>query len=401
MNRNQFTVQTIRNLGEIESVREVWKTWQKTRDSNFEFFSGMVRSPGNCSSPHVLVLSREAKPETLLVGFRHRAKFPIKISSRTVLQPEVTALEFTRGGLLGNASSQNCEALVRAITTSLAEGDADLAFWDQLDPQSHLYTHAIQRSGILRRDHCRKLHDHWFQSLPDGLEAFLLTLRQSQRSKLRRKYKKFVNTFAGRIEIRRFQTVEEVGRAIREMEEIARKSIKRRLGFGFFDTPQSREQLLVEATHGWLKIFVLYIDGVPVSFWKGTLYEHCLYADHVGFDARWSEHSPGIFLFLNVIESLRDSDVNTLDFGIGCGQFYDSFAKVRRTEARVHIYAPTFHALQLSLLYTLAHHATLLINRTSSLNWARRAIWKARKSALARTPPKPSSASAEPHNAIL
>ena len=401
MNRNQFTVQTIRDLGEIESIREVWTTWQKTRDSNFEFFSGIVRSRGNCCSPHVLVLRRDAKPETLLAGFKHRAKFPIKISSRTVLQPEVTALEFTRGGLLGNASSQNCEALVHAITTSLAEGDADLALWDQLDPQSHLYTHAIQRPGILGRDHCRKLNDHWFQSLPDGLEAFLLTLRHSQRSKLRRKYKKFVTTFAGRIEIRCFQTTEEVGQAIREMEKIARKSIKRRLGFGFFDTLQSREQLLVEATHGWLKIFVLYIDGVPVSFWKGTLYEHCLYADQVGFDASWSEHSPGIFLFLNVIESLRDSDVNTLDFGTGCGQFYDSFAKVRRSEARVHIYAPTLHALQLNLFYTLAHHATLLINRTSSLNWARRAIWKARRSALERAPPKPSSASAEPHNAIL
>ncbi len=401
VNSDQFTVQTICDLAEVECIREVWKTWQKSRDSNIDFFSGIVRSRGNGCRPHILVLRRNGEAEALLVGLRHHTKFPIRISSRTVLKPEVTALEFTLGGLLGNASSQNCEALVQALMTSLAEGDADLVFWDQLDPQSHLYTHAIQRPGVLRRDHCRKLYDHWFQNLPDGLEAFLLTLRHSQRSKLRRKYKKFVSTFAGRIEIRCFQTAEEVGQAIREMEEIACKSIKRRLGFGFFNTLQSREQLLVEAIHGWLKIFVLYIDGVPVSFWKGTLYEHCLYADHVGFDASWSEHSPGIFLFLNVVESLRDSDVNTLDFGTGCGQFYDSFARVRRSEARVHIYAPTLNALQLSLLYTLAHHATLLVNRTSSLNWARRAIWKARKSALERTPPKPSSPSAEPSNAIL
>jgi hypothetical protein len=44
----------------------------------------------------------------------------------------------------------------------------------------------------------------------------------------------------------------------------------------------------------------------------------------------------------------------------------------------------------------LAHDATLLIRGTSYLDWARKAIWKARKSALERIPPEPPSDSVKP-----
>jgi len=383
VNGDQFTVQTICDLTEVEYIREEWKTWQKTRDSNLDFFSGIVRSRGNGCRPHVLVMHRNGKPEALLAGLRYRTKFSIRISSRMLFQPEVTVLEFARGGLLGNASYQNCETLVRAVMRSLAQGDADLALWEKLDVQSELYACATQLPGIMWRDHCRKLKSHWFLDHPKGREAFLKSLGPSQRSKLRRKYKKFSDTFAGRIDVRNFQTAAELDEAVRDMEEIARKSVKRQLGFGFFNTPQSRDQLRVEAALGWLSIFILYVDGVPVSFWKGTLHERSLHADHVGFDSAWSEYSPGIFVFLNVIELLRDSDIQTIDFGTGAGQFYQSFARVRRPEARVQIFAPKFRGLQLNLTHTLAHYATMLIQRTPCLDWARKAIWKVRKSTLA------------------
>jgi CelD/BcsL family acetyltransferase involved in cellulose biosynthesis len=227
-----------------------------------------------------------------------------------------------RGGLLGNASIENCKALVRAVIRSLAEGDADLALWEHLDMQSPLYASAMQLPSFVMRGHCHKLSDHWFLNHPKNLEAFFRSLGRSQRSKLQRKYKKFQNSFAGKIQVRSFQTAAELGEAIRDMEEIARKSVKRQLGLGFFDTPGTHEQLLVEAAQGWLRIYILYVEGKPVSFWKGTLYEHCLQADHVGFDSAWSEFSPGIFLFLNIIESLRNSEVEAVDFGTGNGQFY-------------------------------------------------------------------------------
>src|ERR1700739_4161922 len=98
-----FTVQTVRSLKEVESLREVWQTWRKNRDSDLDFFIGVVQSRGNHCVPNVLVLRRDGKLEALLVGLQDRRRIPVRLGSVTLLQPEVCVLEFVRGGLLGNA----------------------------------------------------------------------------------------------------------------------------------------------------------------------------------------------------------------------------------------------------------------------------------------------------------
>jgi Acetyltransferase (GNAT) domain len=381
---DEFTLHTVRDLHELQTLRECWKSWQTGRDSDIDFFSGVVRSRGNACRPNVLVLLRKGKPDALLVGLRDRRGIPLRIGSVTLLQPEVNVLQFVRGGLLGNASIENCRALVQAVMKSLAQGDADLALWEHLDERSALYLNAVQLPGVAMRDHCRKVREHWFLPQPKGLEAFLQSLGRSQRSKLRRKYNKFTKGFEGKFQVRSFRTPAELSMAIHDMEEIARNSVKRQLGFGFFNTTQSRKQLLVEAQQGWLRIYILYVEGKPVAFWKGTLYGNCLQSDHVGFDSSWSEFSPGIVLFLNVIDSCRESQVEVIDFGTGNGQLYECFARLRRCEARAQIFAPRFTGLKLNLLQTLTHYTTLLIQGASWLDWARRAVWKVRKAVLER-----------------
>lgn len=376
---NYFTLQTIRDLCELESLRGVWKSWQKTRDSDLDFFSGMVRSQGAGCKPHVIVLSRNSRPDALLVGFNYRKKVPLGLGPVTIHQPEVNVLEFVYGGLLGNASKENCTALVEAVMRSLADGNADVALWEQLDVQSDLYTCALQLPSAVLRDHSRCLLDHWFMNFPQGLDAFLLSLGAKRRSKLRRKYQRVLNSFAGRMQVRSFRAVADLEQAIPDMEEIARKSVKRQFGYGFFDTAQIREQLLLKATRSWLRIYILYVDENPVSFWQGTLYERCLHADHTAFDSAWSAFSPGIFLFLDILEDLQDQDIKTIDFGCGDGQLYKCFGNMHLHEARVQICAPKLSALQFHLLHTLTHYATLLIRRTPSLNWARRIVRKERQ----------------------
>jgi hypothetical protein len=100
-----------------------------------------------------------------MVGLRERRKIPLRIGSVTLLQPQVNVLEFVRGGLLGNASIDNCRALVQAVMKSLAQGDADLALWEHLDERSALYLDAVQMLGLAMQGHCRKVREHWFRIL--------------------------------------------------------------------------------------------------------------------------------------------------------------------------------------------------------------------------------------------
>jgi hypothetical protein len=383
---NPITFRTIRDLHELEALRAIWNSWPGTRDSDIDFFSSTVRSRGNWCRPHVIVLTRNTRPDAILVGLCEHKKVPFRLSSFTIHEPEVNILEFVYGGLRGSDSEENCAALVREVVRSLDEGDADLVLWEQLDVQSPLYNCVLRLPRFALRDHSRCLDGRWLMKFPKGLDAFFMNLGRSQRSKLSRKYRNVLNHFAGKVQIRCFCSLVDLEPAISDMEAVASKTDKRRVfGFGFFDTPQIREQMVVAAKRGWLRIYILYLEEKPAAFWMGTIYDHCLQADEVGYDPVWGEFSPGIFLFLNILEDLRDEDIKTVDFGWRDIQIRQCFGALRRVEARVHIYAPTLRGIQLNLLSTATHCAThgakFLLRRTHCLEWARRVLrnWLARQ----------------------
>ena len=372
---NRLAFHTIRELQELGTLREFWESWPGTRDSDFDFFSGLVRSRGQDCRPHVIVLTRKAAPDAMLIGLREHKKVPLKLGYITIAQPEVNILEFVRGGLRGNASEANCTALVQEVMRSLEEGDADLAYWE-LDVRSPFYNRALRLPSFASRDHAHCIVEHWLMNFPKGLDAFFRSLGRRRRSFLRRKYKRVLGLLSGKMQIHSFRSITDLESAISDMEEIASKTDRRLFGDGFFDTPQMRAQMLVAAQMGWLRAYVLYLEEKPAAFWMGNLYDGCLHADHAGYDPVWSRFSPGIFLFLKVLEDLRDEDINAVDFGWGNTQLNRSFADVRHIESHVHIYAPTLRGIQLNLLHTTAHRITHFCRSTHSLDWARRALRK-------------------------
>jgi len=383
---NPLILWTIRDLHELEELRANWESWPGTRDSDLDFFSGRVRSRGSRCEPHVVVLTRNARPEGILIGLCERRRVPYRLGYFTICEPEVNVLEFVYGGLRGNASEETCAALVRHVIRSLDQGYADLAFWEPLDVESPLCRCALQLPRFVSRDYSRCTKGHWLMNFPKGLDDLLMSLSRSQRSKLRRKYKKVFGGLLGKAQVRSFRSHADLELAISDMEKIASRTDKRLLfGLGFYDTPQIREQLAVAAEKGWLRIYILYVDEKPAAFWRGTVYERCLQADDVGHDPVWSKFSPGICLFLNILEDLREEDIKIVDFCFGDTQFKQCFGGLRRIESRVHIYAPTLRGLQLNLLGTATQCATdlakFLLRRTHCLEWARRVLLQ-----LARAP---------------
>ena len=360
MRHDSLALRTIRDLQGLESVRANWQSWSGSRDTDFDFFCSIVRSRGSSCRPHVIVVSRNARPDAMLIGLCERRKLRFRLGHFTIWEPEVSTLELVYGSVRGNASEENCAALITELIKALDAGVADLALWKQLDVQSPLYNCVFKQPRFALRDYSGCLQDHWWlENFPKGRESFLTTLGRSQRSKLQRKYKKVLNQFAGKVQIRSFRSVENLPAAIGDMETIASKTEKRRVfGDGFFDTPEIREHMTVAAAKGWLRLYILYLEDHPAAFWMGTVYNRCLQGDHTGYDPAWSEFSPGIFLFLNILEDLREADINTIDFGYGNTQLRQTFGSLRRVESRAQIYAPTWRGVELNLLRTATCRAT-------------------------------------------
>ena len=366
--KEPLTVRTLSDFPSLERFRAVWKSWPGSLDSDIDYFCGMLHSRGADCKPHVIMLSRYSEPEAILVGFREPRSVPVKLGYRTICHTQAEVLQFVSGALRGTSSEDNCATLIGEVIRSLNKGEADLAIWDDLDIQSPLHKCAIRMPHPFLADHCNWQIDHWLMKFPSGLEDFLMSLERSQRSKLRRKYKKVFNHFDQRMEIRGVCSATQLESAIPQFEEIARKTEKRKRGFGFFDSPDIRQELIQAANNRWLRAFIVYLEGKPAAFWIGTLYNRLLQADYVGFDPAWAEFSPGIFLFLHVLETLQTEDIETIDFGRGDTQLQQCFSDIKRVEARVRIHAPTVRGLWLNLARTLAFEATALLraNRFSA-----------------------------------
>lgn len=297
----------------------------------------------------------------------------------TVCGREVEVIEFVNGALRGNASEENCADLVREVMRSLAAGEADLVVWEHLDVKSSMYRQAIRLPAFFERDHSRCLKQRWLMKFPNGLDSFLMSLGRSQRSKLRRKYKKVPTLFPGKVQVRCYRSIAEIDTVVSDMELIASKTAKRQLGFGFSDTLRAREQMVIAAENGWLRAYVLYLEGKPVAFWTGIVYHRCLHADHVAYDPSYGKVSPGIFLFLSILEDLRHEDVESIDFGRGNTQLRECFCDVQRAESRTHIFAPTWRGLQLNILHTAVHllngGGVAVLRHIGCLDWVRKA-WR-------------------------
>jgi hypothetical protein len=369
---------TFRNLNELETLRSIWKSWPGARESDFDLFSCALKSG---AQPYVILLTRNAMPESILIGRRERKRMPFRLGYLTICRREVDVIEFVHGGLRGNASEENCADLVREVMRSLAEGEADLAVWEHIEVNSSLHRQAIRLPGVLQRDHSRCAKHRWLMKFPNGLDAFLMRLGRSQRSKLRRKYKKVPAVFPGKVQVKCCRSLAEIDTVASDMEVIAGKTTKRQLGFGFSYTLRAREQMAIAAENGWLRAYVLYLEGKPVAFWTGVVYQRCLHADHVAYDPSYGEVSPGIFLFLSILENLRDEDIESIDFGRGNTQLRECFCDVRRAESRTHIFAPTWRGLRLNILHTGVHLVTgcfvAVLRHLGCLDWVRKA-WRNR-----------------------
>jgi Acetyltransferase (GNAT) domain len=373
----RLVLRTIHNLDELETLRTIWQCWPGTRESDLDFFSSVVRSRSGCR-PYITVLFRDAKPDAILVGLRERRKLSYRFGWFTICELEIDVLEFVVGGLRGIASEANCAAFVRDVLRSLDEGNADMVFWKELDMKSPLRSYALQWPRFAQRDHFPCVDGHWWiKNLPESLNSFFMSRKTRQRSKLRQKYRNVLKHFAGTIRIRCFRSVADLEVAIRDMEEIASKASRRLFGLGFLDTPESREHMLRMAQMGWLRIYILYLAEKPAAFWKGSLYQGCLQGEHVGYDPVWSKFSPGIFLFLNMIEDFRKEAVTKVDLGFGDTQLKQYLGNCRCLESQVRIYAPTLRGLLLNLLNLICPRindsARFLLQRTGCLEWAKRA----------------------------
>lgn len=353
-----LSVRTLRSFEEVEELRGVWEEWQTHPNSDIDFYLSRFHVRPEFLQPCVIVVCRDACPETILVGRTDDLRMDLKIGYIHLPRPRVRAVSVLYSGLLGNQSVENSKLIITEIMRLLRQGEVDLASFSNLRVDSPIYDLATKLPGVMSRHHFPVVDLHCSMTLPSSLDDIYRGLTPKHRSHIKRQARQLLNDQALSAQISCFRGTDEVDRMIRDVEDVARKTYQRGLGVGFVDNVEMRERLGLAARKGWLRSYVLYLANQPCAFCVGTLYGGTYYTDFVGYNPIYAKYRPGTFLLMRMLGEFCSEGVKQVDFGYGVEEYKQRFGNCKWHEAMVTIYAPTARSLGLKVVVTL----TLLID---------------------------------------
>jgi hypothetical protein len=390
-NPAEARVRVIWSRSEIEDIRTVWMSMQTHPNSDIDCYTTLLESgSGKAWKAYILIVYRGNIPQAMLIGRLENTRLTVKIGYAGVLKPRVRALVFIYGGLLGKASPENCELLLRQVVESLRKDVADIAFFNHLRADSGLYKVLKILPGFITRDHCPSVQGHRSIILPEGDDDFWKAL--SSKLKKNQRWKKLLREHSNNVSIHCFQKVSDLDQMVNDIEQVAKTTYQRALGVGFSDDAEMHALFCLKARNGWLRAFVLYVDDRPCAFWVGTIYQGTLHSDQMGYDPEFRAYSPGMYLVMRAIEGFRTSEtereIESVDFGLGDAEYKAALGNVGWEDASIYLFSSHARGLILNAIRTpillLDKAARTILRKTQLLQQVKRA-WRHRAQASTST----------------
>ena len=359
---NQYRIETCTGPVELQSIRTLWVQWQMHPNADFDFFSTIVQSRPCVVNPVALVMHHNNVPVALCALRLERT--PLQLSFGYFKYTHETLLQLTviYGGLMGTWNDSSAEVLIRHLRKLMKSDHIDTVYLAAMSHEHPVYRAAHRLVPALLRDIVLKNNLHWWTDLDCSFEQFSKKSSAKHRSQLRNKERKLVETLATPLQVKIFQTTDDVALFCSLAESIAQKTYLRGFGEGFYDNQEMRNRLNLSARKQWMRGYVLYAGETPCTFWLGTLYNHVFYLDYTGFDAAFKEYAVGQILFVKMIENLcAAGSVTGLDFGFGDAEYKQRYGDRNWEETDLYL----FNGTPLMLLSNLTRK-TVAVARTAT-----------------------------------
>lgn len=348
-----YSIKVARSAEEIESLREIWEKWQCHPNADIDFYLTIINSREEIIRPHVMVIGKNGKPETMVIGRIERKREEIKIGYKTLFKPWVRILRIIYGGILGEQSKRRSEVIIEELLKILMQGQIDCITLDSLRKNSNIYVAAKKKPGLPMRDRIQIDRTHWKMTLPGTMDEIFQKLSRNRREELRRYPRMIEKDHPGSVEFKCFRMTEDVDQACRDVEKVAEKTYQRGLRVGFINNKENQTRLYLEAEKGWLRAYILYVENKPCAFWIGSLYKRSFHVNFLGFDPDFKRYKPGTIVLSRMLEDLLKDRVCEIDFGFGDALYKQRLGDESWEEASVYIFGPSLKSISINAIRTI------------------------------------------------
>lgn len=340
-------LETVRDIGKFEWLRLEWNELLKASSSNSVFltwewlFTWWKHLSGR-RQLHLLVLRRDNK----LVGVA-----PLAIRAR---QPErlipFRTLEFLGTGTVGSdyldliIRRGEEDDVLKALTSYLLHHKLVIEF-----------TRVKATSMLVARLESELVDRGWAVShttvgvcpyidLSDmSWDSYLQTLGPAHRANVRRRTKSAIKKFELKLELPNSERHRSIYFAM--FVDLHRKRWESRDDVDEMDTPDMlqfhAELSRIASQREWLRLFILFLDGVPAAAIYAFMYNNKYYFYQSGFDPAFSRYSVGLVMMGLTIKAAIDEGADEYDMLHGNESYKYLWAQAHRDLVRINLYPRT------------------------------------------------------------
>ncbi len=172
--------------------------------------------------------------------------------------------------------------------------------------------------------------------------SYLASLGSAHRYNLRRRFRNLEKRWELRFEPVRSE--EQRATALRVLIALHGRRWRERGGPGVFHTASlvafHEELSRLALEQGWLRLYVLRLDGEPVAALYGFLYHGVFYFYQTGFDPDYHQHSVGLVTVGLAIKHALEEGAKTYDFLRGNEPYKSLWTRAERELVRFELYPP-------------------------------------------------------------
>jgi hypothetical protein len=174
----------------------------------------------------------------------------------------------------------------------------------------------------------RQRYRRWYADLSLDAETWRAGLSSNLRSTLKRKGKRIAALSDGRLDIRRYRTVDEILAFHALAHPLAMQTYQERmLGMGLPGTPTFAAQMLRLAAADRVRAWLLFVGGEPAAYLYCPVQGDDVIYEYVGHAERFDALSPGTVLMAEALGDLMTEGAHArFDFTEGEGQHKRQFA---------------------------------------------------------------------------
>jgi GNAT acetyltransferase-like protein len=384
-----LSLQVATSLQAVEDLKPIWKRWSHNLDTDHDYYLHNLKSDSTILSPYVVTVYQGQTAQAMLVGQVRKQRMSTVVSFVNIRGPKVKVLEIVNGGRMGEQSAAIDRLLALHLCSATRTADVDVLCFRRLPLQSELFRTLQQAPGLLMKERVPHVFHYSVVPLTASSGKRARALSGKNRREVRRKTRILQRNFPGKTLFQCFSQPEELEAGLREAASVDVTTWQHYLGCGLVDARRSHDSLSFCSTQGWLRIYVMYVDRLPVAFLIGQQYQETFYCQHAGYHPDFSRFSVGSLLTAWVLETLADAGVKKVDLGEGSQEHNRRLGCSIHEEGTVHVYSPTLRGLYLNMLFAATQAirtigrgsiTKLHLNRASKA-WSQFLIsrWKARK----------------------